>query len=38
MEALASLPGVQALKLPGLGLHEEYADQLAEIVLSFLKP
>lgn len=39
MEALASLSGVQALKLPGsLGLHEEYADQLAEIVLSFLKP
>ncbi len=37
MEALASLPGVQALKVPGsLGLHEEYAAQLAEIVLSFL--
>lgn len=37
MEALALLPGVQALKLPGsLGLHEEYSAQLAEIVLSFL--
>lgn len=37
MEALAHLPGVQARTLPGsLGLHEEYASQLAEVVLSFL--
>ena len=37
MEALASLPGVQARTLPGsLGLYEEYATELAEVVLAFL--
>jgi len=38
MEALASLPGVQTRILPGsLGLHEEYAAELAEVVLPFLE-
>lgn len=37
MEAIASLTGVQTRLLPGsLGLHEEYAEDLAEIALSFL--
>ncbi|MBE9016407.1 alpha/beta hydrolase [Chroococcidiopsis sp. CCALA 051] len=37
MEALATLPGVQTKTLPGsLGLYEEYAAELAEIVLPFL--
>lgn len=38
MEALAKLPGVQTLTLPGsLGLHEEYSAQLAEVILPFLQ-
>ncbi|MCL1469082.1 alpha/beta hydrolase [Argonema antarcticum A004/B2] len=37
MEILSQLPGVQSCLLPGsLGLHEEYADKLAEIILPFL--
>ncbi|HCF27156.1 MAG TPA: alpha/beta hydrolase [Cyanobacteria bacterium UBA11049] len=37
MEALTALPGVETRLLPGsLGLHEEYAEDLAEIALSFL--
>ncbi len=37
MEALAGLPGVQTTVRPGsLGMHEEYADQLGEIVWDFL--
>lgn len=38
MEALAELPNVLLRKLPGsLGLHEEYADEVAESVLPFLQ-
>lgn len=38
MEALAELPNVLQRKLPGsLGLHEEYADEVAESVLPFLQ-
>lgn len=38
MEALAELPGIQRDRLPGsLGLHEEYADEVAAIVLPFLR-
>lgn len=38
MEALAALPGIQSDRLPGsLGLHEEYADEVAAIVLPFLR-
>lgn len=37
MDALAQLPRVQTQVLPGsLGLHDEYPDALAEVVLSFL--
>lgn len=37
MEALAKFPKVETRLLPGsLGLHEEYATELAEIALSFL--
>ena len=37
MQALSTLPGVQSSLLPGsLGLHEEYADKLAENILPFL--
>lgn len=37
MEALAGLPGVQLKRLPGtLGLHEEFATEVAEVVLPFL--
>lgn len=37
MDALAELPGIQTRLLAGsLGLHEEYPDALAEVVLSFL--
>jgi len=38
MEALAELPGIQSDRLPGsLGLHEEYASEVAAIALSFLQ-
>lgn len=38
MEALAELPGMQSDRLPGsLGLHEEYASEVAAITLSFLQ-
>jgi pimeloyl-ACP methyl ester carboxylesterase len=38
MEALAKLPGIQSSRLPGsLGLHEEYANEVAAIVLPFLR-
>lgn len=38
MEALAALPGVQKKTLPGsLGLHEEYATEVAQAVLAFLE-
>jgi pimeloyl-ACP methyl ester carboxylesterase len=38
MEALAELPGIQSDHLPGsLGLHEEYANEVAAIVLPFLR-
>lgn len=37
MSAIASLPKVVTQRLPGsLGLHEEYATELAKLVLSFL--
>jgi pimeloyl-ACP methyl ester carboxylesterase len=37
MEALAKLPGVQVERLPGtLGMHEEFANEVAEAVLLFL--
>ncbi|HBB34967.1 MAG TPA: alpha/beta hydrolase [Cyanobacteria bacterium UBA8803] len=37
MSALATLPGIETRQLPGsLGLHEEYCDRLAEVVLPFL--
>lgn len=37
MAALSLLPGMESSLLPGtLGLHEEYADRLAEIILPFL--
>ncbi|MGF1604368.1 MAG: alpha/beta fold hydrolase [Thermosynechococcaceae cyanobacterium] len=37
MEALAELPAVQINRLPGtLGMHEEYAAEVAEAVLPFL--
>ena len=37
MEALAALPGIQTHRISGtLGLHEEYADAVAEAVLPFL--
>ena len=35
MEAIAALAHVQSHRLPGsLGLHEEYADEVAEVILS----
>ncbi len=38
MEALAEVPGVQVEHLPGtLGLHEEYAAEVAAVVQPFLK-
>jgi pimeloyl-ACP methyl ester carboxylesterase len=38
MEALAELPGIQSDRIPGsLGLHEEYADEVAAIILPFLQ-
>jgi pimeloyl-ACP methyl ester carboxylesterase len=38
MEALANLPGVQRYSIPGsLGLHEEYASEVAAIALPFLQ-
>jgi len=38
MEALAELPGLQSDRLPGsLGLHEEYANEVAAIALPFLQ-
>ncbi len=37
MEAMAAVPGIQSLTLPGtLGMHEEYAAEVAEAVLPFL--
>jgi pimeloyl-ACP methyl ester carboxylesterase len=37
MEALAQLPSIESDRLPGsLGLHEEYAKEVAKAVLSFL--
>jgi pimeloyl-ACP methyl ester carboxylesterase len=37
MEALAALPGVQVQRLSGsLGMHEEYADAIAPLILPFL--
>ncbi len=37
MDALTTLPGVQSKRLPGsLGLHEEYAAQVAELALQVL--
>lgn len=37
MEALAALPGVQSDRLPGsLGLHEEYPNEVVDVVLPFL--
>jgi len=36
MDAIAKLPGVQTSILPGsLGMHEEYGDTLAQVVLDF---
>ncbi|MBF2078264.1 MAG: alpha/beta hydrolase [Synechococcales cyanobacterium T60_A2020_003] len=38
MEALAKLPGIQSDRLSGsLGLHEEYASEVAAIVVPFLR-
>lgn len=38
MEALAKLPGIQSDRISGsLGLHEEYASEVAAIVLPFLQ-
>ncbi|MBW4666716.1 MAG: alpha/beta hydrolase [Cyanomargarita calcarea GSE-NOS-MK-12-04C] len=38
MDALAALPGVQAVTLPGsLGMHEEYPAVVCEAILPFLK-
>lgn len=38
MEALSELPGMQSHHIPGsLGLHEEYASEVAAIMLSFLQ-
>ncbi len=37
MDAIAELPGVESRVFPGsLGMHEEYADSLAEVVEGFL--
>ena len=36
MDVLAELPGVKAVVLPGsLGMHEEYAETVADVVLQF---
>ena len=38
MEAFANLPGVQSYSIPGsLGLHEEYAGEVAASILPFLQ-
>lgn len=38
MEALAALPGIQSNRISGsLGLHEEYASEVAAIALPFLR-
>ena len=38
MDALTELPGVQTSVLPGsLGMHEEYADTVAEVIWDFLE-
>lgn len=38
MEVLAKLPGILSARLPGsLGLHEEYANEVAAIALPFLR-
>ncbi len=38
MEALATLPNIQSVRLPGtLGMHEEEASEVAAIVLPFLR-
>lgn len=37
MDAIALLPGVQSLVLPGsLGMHEEYGDSVSKVILDFL--
>jgi hypothetical protein len=37
MEALAELPAVQVKRLPGtLGMHEEYATEIAAAITPFL--
>lgn len=37
MEAIAQLPNVETIRLPGtLGLHEEYSDRVSEAILPFL--
>ncbi|MCA1994474.1 MAG: alpha/beta hydrolase [Coleofasciculus sp. S288] len=37
MDAISELPGVQTSVLPGsLGMHEEYGDAVAEVILGFL--
>lgn len=38
MEELTPLPGVQIQRLPGtLGMHEEFADEIIQVVLPFLR-
>jgi pimeloyl-ACP methyl ester carboxylesterase len=38
MEEMAAIPGIQSLTLPGtLGIYEEYATEVAEAVLPFLR-
>ncbi|HEY9882200.1 MAG TPA: hypothetical protein V6C98_01190 [Thermosynechococcaceae cyanobacterium] len=38
MESIASLDSIQSQHLPGsLGLHEEYASEVAALVLPFLQ-
>ncbi len=38
MEAMAALPGIQSQRLSGsLGMHEEYAPEVANVVLPFLQ-
>ncbi|HEY9692611.1 MAG TPA: alpha/beta hydrolase [Oculatellaceae cyanobacterium] len=38
MEAIAELPHIESYRIPGsLGLHEEYADAVAEIIKPFLQ-
>lgn len=37
MKAIANLPGVESVELPGsLGMHEEYPDAIVEAILPFL--